>query len=78
MMDVTRTGHDRDELVLVVEENRTCVSSCPGLSQGAGYRVHSVADGDSALREASESPPDVVVQDRPRSIVTVRAAWATC
>ena len=31
--------------------------------QGAGYRVRSVADGESALREASDTPPDAIVLD---------------
>jgi two-component system, OmpR family, response regulator MtrA len=63
MMDLTRAGDDRDELVLVVEDEPHVRELVSWTLQGAGYRVNSVADGESALREARASPPDVVVLD---------------
>jgi DNA-binding response OmpR family regulator len=63
MSELTRTGDSGDELVLVVEDEPHVRELVSWTLQGAGYRVRSVGDGESALREASESPPDVVVLD---------------
>jgi len=51
------------ELVLVVEDEAYVRELVSYTLQGAGYRVRSVGDGESALREASDTPPDVIVLD---------------
>lgn len=51
------------ELVLVVEDEAHVRELVSYTLQGAGYRVHAVADGESALRDAQRMPPDLVVLD---------------
>ena len=51
------------QLVLVVEDEAHVRELVSYTLQGAGYRVRSVADGETALREADDTPPDVVVLD---------------
>jgi DNA-binding response OmpR family regulator len=56
-------GNDTAELVLVVEDEAHVRELVSYTLQGAGYRVRAVADGESALREARTTRPDVVVLD---------------
>jgi two-component system response regulator MtrA len=51
------------ELVLVVEDEAHVRELVSYTLQGAGYRVRTVEDGESALREAGRTPPDLVVLD---------------
>jgi two-component system, OmpR family, response regulator MtrA len=51
------------ELVLVVEDEAHVRELVSYTLQGAGYRVHAVSDGESALRDAQRMPPDLVVLD---------------
>ena len=51
------------ETVLVVEDEPHVRELVSYALQGAGYRVRSVADGESALREARQVFPDLVVLD---------------
>jgi DNA-binding response OmpR family regulator len=51
------------EEVLVVEDEANIRELVSYTLMGAGYRVRSVADGESALREARGSLPDLVVLD---------------
>jgi two-component system response regulator MtrA len=51
------------ELVLVVEDEANVRELVSYTLQGAGYRVHAVVDGESALSEARHTSPDLVVLD---------------
>jgi len=51
------------ELVLVVEDETYVRELVSYTLQGAGYRVRSVGDGESALREMQQTSPDLVVLD---------------
>jgi two-component system response regulator MtrA len=51
------------ELVLVVEDEAHVRELVSYTLQGAGYRVRSVADGESALVETRQAAPDLVVLD---------------
>jgi len=51
------------ELVLVVEDEAYVRELVSYTLQGAGYRVRSVGDGESALREVQQTSPDLVVLD---------------
>ncbi len=51
------------DLVLVVEDEVHVRELVSYTLQGAGYRVRAVADGESAVREAREAAPDLVVLD---------------
>ena len=51
------------ELVLVVEDEANVRELVSYTLLGAGYRVHAVGDGESALSEARQSAPDLVVLD---------------
>jgi DNA-binding response OmpR family regulator len=51
------------ELVLVVEDEAHVRELVSYTLQGAGYRVRSVVDGESALREMHHTTPDLVVLD---------------
>src|SRR6266568_5812632 len=59
---VTVTGA-MAESVLVVEDEPHVRELVSYTLQGAGYRVRSVADGESALKEARQNAPDLVVLD---------------
>jgi len=63
MTDLSRTVDGASELVLVVEDEAHVRELVSYTLQGAGYRVRSVADGETALRATDESRPDVVVLD---------------
>ena len=54
---------DAAELVLVVEDEDHVRELVSYTLQGAGYRVRSVVDGESALREMHQTSPDLVVLD---------------
>jgi DNA-binding response OmpR family regulator len=54
---------DMVERILVVEDEPYVRELVSYTLQGAGYRVRSVIDGESALREMHETPPDLVVLD---------------
>jgi two-component system response regulator MtrA len=51
------------ELVLVVEDESYVRELVSYTLQGAGYRVYSVGDGESALRQMQQTTPDLVVLD---------------
>jgi two-component system, OmpR family, response regulator MtrA len=51
------------ETVLVVEDEPHVRELVSYALQGAGYKVRAVADGESALREAGQAFPDLVVLD---------------
>ncbi len=51
------------ELILVVEDEEHVRELVSYTLQGAGYRVRTVVEGESALREAARNPPDLVVLD---------------
>ena len=51
------------ELILVVEDEEHVRELVSYTLQGAGYRVRTVVDGESALKEAARNPPDLVVLD---------------
>jgi DNA-binding response OmpR family regulator len=51
------------ELVLVVEDEAHVRELVSYTLQGAGYRVRSVGDGESALRETRQATPDLVLLD---------------
>jgi len=49
--------------ILVVEDSKDGAESLSRLLRLSGYDVRVALDGSTALREASESPPDVVLLD---------------
>jgi two-component system, OmpR family, response regulator MtrA len=63
MSDLSTVNGGMAELVLVVEDEAYVRELVSYTLQGAGYRVRSVADGESALQEAREHTPDIVVLD---------------
>jgi DNA-binding response OmpR family regulator len=60
---VTTVNPNMAETVLVVEDEPHVRELVSYTLQGAGYRVRSVADGESALTETSQTNPDLVVLD---------------
>src|SRR5207248_7297799 len=49
--------------VLVVDDDATVAEVATRYLAREGYRVEAVADGNDALRRATEDPPDIVVLD---------------
>ncbi len=49
--------------VLVVEDEPNIVMSLEFLMKKAGYAVRVARDGDAAVRELEESPPDLILLD---------------
>jgi two-component system, OmpR family, response regulator MtrA len=60
---VTTVNANMAETVLVVEDEPHVRELVSYTLQGAGYRVRSFADGESALKEARHTIPDLVVLD---------------
>lgn len=54
----TRTAH-----ILVVEDELLLAEAIRDFLEGSGYRVSVVGAGDEAMREAQQSPPDLVILD---------------
>ena len=52
---------DTPELVLIVEDEEYVRELASYTLQGAGYRVRTVADGESALRAMQQSPPPKLI-----------------
>jgi sigma-B regulation protein RsbU (phosphoserine phosphatase) len=49
--------------VLVVDDNEVNRRLLSSILQGAGYVFEGAADGDSAVRQATETPPDLILLD---------------
>lgn len=49
--------------ILIVDDEPNIVLSLEFLIKKAGYSVRSAADGEAALKEISENPPDLILLD---------------
>ena len=49
--------------VLIVEDEPNIVLSVKFLMEGAGFNVRVASDGNSALKEVKQSPPNIILLD---------------